>query len=155
MRTWLVCLLFGVFAAVPGEAGAAASCAAPYQGCLAACGNCASGAPLNPKECGSANSACFSNCYEKYKSCLPPLPQHAVEYQTDRPGGDYFNTTLGQDQQPNDCKAMCDADRKCKAWTYVDKGVQHPTNPRCWLKSSVPLAVANYHTTSGVKLGLH
>ena len=36
----------------------------------------------------------------------------------------------------------------CKAWTWVDPGVQN-AKAMCWLKNSVPAPVANLHATSG------
>ncbi|MFC6742263.1 PAN domain-containing protein [Methylobacterium tardum] len=74
----------------------------------------------------------------------------------DRPGNDYKNFdipppqpgTLGSDG-PDICELNCNRDQTCKAWTYVNAGVQGP-RPRCWLKTVIPSAVRNGCCTSGV-----
>jgi hypothetical protein len=72
------------------------------------------------------------------------------EPNVDRTGGDYANVTLPPGSPPQACQSLCDADGTCKAWTFVNAGVQAP-NPRCWLKNTVPAAHANNCCTSGVK----
>jgi hypothetical protein len=69
----------------------------------------------------------------------------------DRKGGDYTNVTLPPGSGPQTCENLCNADAPCKAWTYVNAGVQAP-NPRCWLKNTIPAAVSSGCCTSGVKL---
>ena len=71
------------------------------------------------------------------------------EPNTDRPGMDYKNFDLPA-AVASLCKASCDAEGACKAWTYVKPGVQGPS-ARCWLKSGIPAKVANNCCTSGVK----
>ena len=73
----------------------------------------------------------------------------AVEYATDRLGGDYKSFTLGQ-ADPALCQASCNSEASCKAWTYVKPGFQG-AQARCWLKSSVPVAKANACCASGIK----
>lgn len=73
-----------------------------------------------------------------------------MEVDRDRPGGDYTNVTLPAGSQPQSCQQLCAADGQCKSWTYVKAGIQ-AQNPRCWLKSSVPAAVANTCCVSGLK----
>jgi hypothetical protein len=87
-----------------------------------------------------------SCCVSGTKAAAPP----ALEANTDRPGGDYTNVTLPGGSGPNACRALCNADGTCQAWTFVKAGIQ-ATNPRCWLKSSVPPPVPNTCCTSGVK----
>lgn len=67
----------------------------------------------------------------------------------DRPGGDLqgISGTPG----PLQCDAACDANPACKAWTWVNPGVQGP-QPACYLKSSIPVQKADACCTSGVKL---
>jgi len=67
----------------------------------------------------------------------------------DRYGGDYTSFALAQ-PDPAQCQARCASEEKCRAFTYVKPGVQGP-QARCWLKSSIPEAVANECCTSGVK----
>jgi hypothetical protein len=59
-----------------------------------------------------------------------------VEMSTDRPGGDYKNFTLPSSPNGDACKAACDADDKCRAWTYARPGYAGPS-ARCFLKSQI------------------
>ena len=59
-----------------------------------------------------------------------------VEYSIDRYGGDYRNLELPSDPTGAACKAACEADSKCRAWTYLRPGYAGPT-ARCFLKSQV------------------
>ena len=85
------------------------------------------------------------------------LPGHAAaqsrfftfELNIDRPGRDYNNTPS---RGASDCSFACQADNRCRAWTYVRPGVQGPSG-RCWLKNAVPGAVRNNCCTSGVRKG--
>ena len=67
----------------------------------------------------------------------------------DRPGLDYKNFDL-EDENPCNCMVACANDKQCKAYTYVEPGVQGPS-ARCWLKSGVPMAVPNEKCVSGTK----
>lgn len=69
----------------------------------------------------------------------------------DMPGDDYHvNNTFGPNQHdPHTCEAVCKADSKCKAWTFVPPGLQEPNNSRCCLKSSVPTPQPHTGMTSG------
>lgn len=73
-----------------------------------------------------------------------------VEFGIDRPGADYKDFTM----QPSiagfgPCQSTCESDAKCKAWTFVQSGVQGNL-AHCWLKSSVPNPVPNKCCVSGV-----
>lgn len=59
-----------------------------------------------------------------------------IEYGIDRAGGDYksFETTPHADG--NLCATACNAESRCRAWTYVRAGYFTPT-ARCYLKSRV------------------
>ena len=59
-----------------------------------------------------------------------------VEYSIDRFGGDYrsFDTPADPDGAP--CKAACDGENKCRAWSYVRPGYIAPS-ARCYLKDKV------------------
>jgi hypothetical protein len=67
----------------------------------------------------------------------------------DRPGSDYKNFDIAQ-ADPNLCLASCSGEGQCKAWTYVNPGVQGP-QARCWLKTSIPSPTANGCCDSGVR----
>lgn len=47
------------------------------------------------------------------------------------------------------CKAACDGDKKCQAWTYVEPGRQ--PHGECFLKAPVPKAQSSECCISGVK----
>ncbi len=70
-----------------------------------------------------------------------------TEVNIDRPGYDYSNFDL-QIAEPSICRNHCKADSRCKAYTYVNPGVQG-ANARCWLKNSIPDAVSSSCCTSG------
>lgn len=84
---------------------------------------------------------------------LPIFSQSAqsqgMEWNVDRLGGDYTSFNLGQ-SDPALCRNACNADSRCRAWTFVRPGVQGAT-ARCWLKSVVPAGLANNCCVSGVK----
>jgi len=80
----------------------------------------------------------------------PPAPPAAgLEVNIDRPGWDIQNFDLPA-PQPDLCRDACMRDGRCRAFTYVNPGVQGP-HPRCWLKGGVPNAVPNSCCVSGVK----
>ncbi|HXG79933.1 MAG TPA: PAN domain-containing protein [Methyloceanibacter sp.] len=72
-----------------------------------------------------------------------------MEWNTDRPGGDYHSMGLGKGMMHDACRDICIQDGKCLAYTYVKAGVQGP-NPRCWLKDSIPAARSSECCISGV-----
>jgi PAN domain-containing protein len=75
----------------------------------------------------------------------------AMEFETDRPGMDYRSFDLTS-PDPGKCEYTCYLENwKCRAWTYVEPGVQGP-QARCWLKSGVPAAVKNTHCRSGISV---
>jgi hypothetical protein len=59
-----------------------------------------------------------------------------VEYSIDRLGGDYRNLDITADSAGASCKAACEADSRCRAWTYVRQGYISPA-PRCYLKDRI------------------
>jgi PAN domain/Trypsin len=73
-----------------------------------------------------------------------------VEPGINRGGNDYRNFEIaGATPQPEmACRAACQKEGQCKAWTLVKPGVQGP-NGRCWLKTAVPVASVNNCCTSG------
>lgn len=64
-----------------------------------------------------------------------------MEVYVDRPGGDYANYDLPENDAGH-CESDCLRDSQCRAWTYVQPGVQGAM-ARCWLKNSVPDPVPN------------
>jgi hypothetical protein len=121
--------------------------------CLASCAGeaqCKAWTYVNPGVQGPQ-----ARCW--LKNSVPPATANscctsgvkAVEYSIDRPGSDYKNFDLAK-ADPNLCLTSCVGEGQCKAWTYVNPGVQGP-QARCWLKNSIPAAVANSCCTSGVK----
>jgi tetratricopeptide (TPR) repeat protein len=71
------------------------------------------------------------------------------EPDTDRPGSDYRSFNLPS-PEPGLCRAACEREAQCKAYTYVKPGHQ-ASSARCWLKHSVPKQSPNKHCISGVK----
>lgn len=60
----------------------------------------------------------------------------AVEYSIDRIGGDYKVIDVGADSSGAPCKAACDTENRCRAWTYVRPGYAGPS-ARCFLKDRI------------------
>jgi hypothetical protein len=58
------------------------------------------------------------------------------EFSIDRTGGDYRNLEVAANATGETCKAACDADNQCRAWTYVRPGYLGP-EARCYLKDRV------------------
>lgn len=61
---------------------------------------------------------------------VPPM------YNTDLFGGDYREFQLSAGQDWRTCRAACDSDDQCVAWTYVLPGRQQ--HGECFLKDTVP-----------------
>jgi hypothetical protein len=59
-----------------------------------------------------------------------------IEYSIDRTGGDYRNFDTTADSAGAPCKAACEADNRCRDWTYVRPGYAG-TNARCYLKDKL------------------
>ena len=60
----------------------------------------------------------------------------ALEVATDRLGGDYRSIEVDANAKGETCKAACESDNKCRAWTYARPGYIGK-NARCFLKSQV------------------
>ncbi|MGD9410643.1 MAG: PAN domain-containing protein [Desulfobacterales bacterium] len=73
----------------------------------------------------------------------------SIEPETDRPGSNYRNFDLEQ-PDVDFCVETCRKDPRCKAFTYVNPGIQGP-KARCWLKDAVPPAKPLSGCISGVK----
>lgn len=72
-----------------------------------------------------------------------------LEPNTDRPGNDYKDFDLEQ-PDPQLCRKACQDEADCKAFVYVNPGVQ-ADKARCWLKNDVPGKVESDCCTAGVK----
>jgi hypothetical protein len=59
-----------------------------------------------------------------------------LENATDRLGGDYRNLAVSPDLHGDACKAACEADHKCRAWTYARPGYIGK-DARCYLKDKI------------------
>lgn len=60
----------------------------------------------------------------------------SIEVATDRQGGDYRSIEVEADAKGETCKAACEADNKCRAWTYGRPGYTGKS-ARCFLKNEV------------------
>jgi M6 family metalloprotease-like protein len=81
------------------------------------------------------------------------LEADAWETGTDLPGMDYKNFWINKDTEAfvavKQCEDACQKDPQCKAFTYVNPGLQG-THGRCYLKKAVPSPVKNTCCISGV-----
>jgi hypothetical protein len=59
-----------------------------------------------------------------------------TEFSIDRLGGDYRNFDTATDASGEACKAACEGETKCRAWTYVRPGYIG-TSARCYLKDKL------------------
>jgi hypothetical protein len=59
-----------------------------------------------------------------------------VEMSTDRQGGDYRSFDVAAEAGAEACRAACDDDQKCRAWTFVRPGYLG-AGARCFLKSQI------------------
>ncbi len=59
-----------------------------------------------------------------------------LEFSIDRLGGDYRYFEVAAEPTGAACKAACEAEGKCRAWTYVRPGYITPF-PRCYLKDKL------------------
>jgi PAN domain-containing protein len=59
-----------------------------------------------------------------------------AEFAIDRQGGDYKETNVASDANGATCKAACEADNKCRAWTYARPGYL-AKEARCFLKHEI------------------
>ncbi len=64
------------------------------------------------------------------------------------PGYD-FKSFLQDEAQPGLCRAACEENERCQAWTYVKPGTQR-NKAKCWLKYRVPEPKKDVCCVSGV-----
>ena len=79
---------------------------------------------------------------------IPAPAGMTMEVNTDRPGRDYRRDT--NISSPEACAAICAGEERCRAFTWVQAGVQGP-GPNCWLKAAVPVPVTAHFAVSGIK----
>jgi len=72
-----------------------------------------------------------------------------LEFAIDRFGGDYRNVDVANDADGTPCKAACEAENKCRAWTYVRPGYIG-VSARCYLKDKLTRPQHNPCCISGV-----
>lgn len=72
-----------------------------------------------------------------------------IEWGIDRIGGDLRNIEVAADPAGAACKAACEGEPRCRAWTYSRAGYESPT-PRCYLKSRLTLPRKRPCCISGV-----
>jgi hypothetical protein len=77
------------------------------------------------------------------------LRNSAIEMSTDRPGGDYRSLAVDASPTGDACKAACEGDDKCRAWTYARPGYAGSA-PRCFLKSQIKPPARRPGMISGV-----
>ena len=77
-----------------------------------------------------------------------PTRGGTVEPGIDRPGMDIAQTPLSV-ADPLACQALCSGDETCRAWTYVNPGLQGE-QAVCWTKFDVPQGYDNPCCTSGI-----
>lgn len=59
-----------------------------------------------------------------------------LEFSIDRAGGDYRNFETAAEPRGKTCAAACQADTRCRAWTYRRPGYGMAV-PRCYLKNII------------------
>lgn len=64
------------------------------------------------------------------------LRNRKIEIATDRYGGDYRSISVPSDTEGDHCKAACEADNRCRAWTYARPGYVG-RDARCYLKDRI------------------
>jgi hypothetical protein len=74
----------------------------------------------------------------------------AIEFSIDRVGADYRNFEVPTDPIGRTCGAACQADARCRAWTYSRPGYYGGPAARCFLKDRVTLPRREPCCISGV-----
>jgi PAN domain len=77
------------------------------------------------------------------------LRNSAIEMSTDRPGGDYRSFTVQASPNGEACKAACEGEDVCRAWTYARPAYAGPA-ARCFLKKEVKPPARRPGMISGV-----
>ena len=77
-----------------------------------------------------------SCCVSGVRGAAVAEPKGPIEYSIDRFSGDLRSLDVATDPAGAPCKAACEADNKCRAWTYVRPGYIGAT-ARCYLKDKI------------------
>ena len=72
-----------------------------------------------------------------------------IEFGFDRYGGDYRQVETATDATGKSCQAACEADARCRAWTYVRPGYVGPSAV-CYLKNRITRPIRKPCCISGV-----
>lgn len=83
-------------------------------------------------------------------AATPAVAPGELEVGLDRPGADI--ETLYDVTDAQGCQAACEANTDCRAFTFVQAGIQAET-PVCWLKDRAPPTIEAEWATSGVMVG--
>lgn len=73
----------------------------------------------------------------------------ATEFGVDRSGGDYRHFDMPADPTGKRCQAACEAEERCRAWTYVRPGYVG-TSAVCYLKNRITRPARRPCCISGV-----
>lgn len=73
----------------------------------------------------------------------------AIEFATDRRGGDYKFVELPANSTGEACQEICKGDDRCRAWTFLRAGYISQA-PRCYLKDKITRPAAKPCCISGV-----
>jgi hypothetical protein len=79
------------------------------------------------------NSCCISGV--RGAGVIEPRAGDA-EFSIDRTGGDLRSIEIAADATGRTCQAACEAEQKCRAWTYLRPGYGG-ASARCFLKSEI------------------
>ncbi len=89
-------------------------------------------------------------CVSGVRGAGVTAPREGVtEYAIDRIGGDYRSFELPPDPSGAQCKAACETDGRCRAFTYLRPGYAGPS-ARCYLKDRITRPRRNPCCISGV-----
>lgn len=93
-----------------------------------------------------ANSCCVSGI--RGSGVIEPRVG-VIEYSIDRFGGDYRSFQIPPNAPPTFCQAACEAEGRCRAWTFLRPGYVGPV-ARCFLKDRITLPRRKPCCISGV-----
>ncbi len=150
MQRFVFALIVGLFATQVAASAGAETCV--WRGTAPFCaGSCEPGERgLEQTATPPVGDACLTGT--KILCCRPDLvaSDPTASNQLDRPGADYSNFDLTNTSASyRDCRQACALDARCRAYTFVNAGVQG-AHPRCWLKTSVPAPRTSKCCVSGV-----
>jgi hypothetical protein len=106
----------------------------------------------NPVPNATADNCCVSGVKPPTAPAAAPAPVAGggrLELGTNRAGSDYRDFDI-RTNNPEACRDACMGDPQCRAFTYVNPGVQGQY-ARCWLKNPAPPPTPDGNCISGVK----